>query len=107
MAQVVRGGGKQDFEKRAHLSAVKMLAEETHHRPNVTQAGLITDGPPYRVGPIDKKIVHREPGNPESLRAAREELRWNGSEHQKIVFVHYHDRQEASASQRRITTFEC
>ena len=85
------GGGKQSFEQRARGDAVKMLAEETH-RPNVTQTGVITDGPPYRVGPVDEKIGHREPGNPESLRVAREELKWKGPEHQKIMMVHYHDR---------------
>jgi hypothetical protein len=92
MAPISKVAKGQSFEQRAGRLALKMLADETHHRPSVTQTGVITDGPPYRVGPVDERIVSRDPMNLDSPRVAREELRWRGPATQKVIFVHYHDR---------------
>ncbi|MGI9086414.1 MAG: RHS repeat-associated core domain-containing protein [Chthoniobacterales bacterium] len=90
LALVSKGGNGKNFENSAHGRAVQMLGEETH-RPDVTQTGLITDGPPYRIGPKDEKIVRSNPMDLDSKRVAREEMPAI-KRGQEALVIHYHSR---------------
>lgn len=79
-----------DFEKTAHQSALKMLAEETHN-PKVTQTGLITSGPPGRIGPVNEVIRPQNPFDLGGKRVAREEP-LPVPKGQQAITVHYHHR---------------
>lgn len=89
------GGVTRSEEKKRQQSmgqrAVKMLAELTP-RGHVSQTGVITDGPPHRVGPVDEKKVLVDPFNQSRgwKDISLEKLRWRGPEKQKIITVHYH-----------------
>ena len=73
--------------------AVRMLAEEVR-RKHPTQTGVITDGPPYKVGPVKERRVLIDPQHPSRgwRDVTLEELRWQGPADQKIIISHYHDR---------------
>ena len=88
MAPISKSVRDQSFEQRAHREALKMLADETH-KPGKTQAGLILDHPPYRVGPIEEKIVRKDKFNLESIHVGREELPAVPAG-QKGIIIHYH-----------------
>jgi len=63
-----------------------MLAEETH-RGKTNQTGVITEGPPNRVGPISEKKILIDPMNIERgyKDISLETLRWMGAKDQSGV----------------------
>ena len=71
--------------------AVQMLGEET--RSKKTQAGAVIDGSPYRVGPVDEKVVRRDPRHPTlgNIPEGREAFRFvQANQNDRWFIVHYH-----------------
>jgi RHS repeat-associated protein len=79
--------------KSMHDRAVEMLAREVS-RGHPTQTGVVTDGPPYEVGPVNEVRQLIDPQHPSRgwKDVTLEKLTWRGPANQKIIIPHYHDR---------------
>ena len=82
-------GKKENHKNKSpHEQAIAMLAKETQQQHS--QTGVITEGPPHQVGPINEKKVLIDPKFPERgwKDISLESLRWNGG--RAVIIVHYH-----------------
>src|ERR1043166_4789845 len=80
-------GPNKKFGKSLDERAIKMLADETANA-DATQTGVVTDGPPYQVGPVIAKVDHT--GRNRGSDVVLEELRFSAPKDQKDIIVHYH-----------------